>query len=89
MRGCAKTPTLEYPDGNNLQIVVLHFEGITIDGELMLSEESSDIRYFSQEETDELQIGPLDQKRMLDGFSQAKNTIICDDFVSFSTNDHK
>ena len=28
---------LEYPDGNKWQLVVLHFEAITIDGELALS----------------------------------------------------
>ena len=74
--------TLEYPDGNNLQIVVLHFEAMSVDGEFTLGNETSEIGYFSQSEAEELQMNTLDQKRMIDGFALNKKTIICDDFIS-------
>jgi len=74
--------TLEYPDGNIWQIVVLHFEAIPVTGEFKLGDETAEIRYFSQSEANKIQMNSLDQKRMLDGFSRNKETIVCDDFVS-------
>ena len=73
---------LEYPDGNKWQLVVLHFEATMVDGELALSNETSEIRYFSRAEAENLQMGPLDRQRMVDGFSRKKHTVVCDDFVS-------
>ena len=71
---------LEYPDGNKWQLVAFYFEVIVIGGELALSEETTDIRYFSQSEAEKLELSPLDQQRMLDGFSRKEQTVICDDF---------
>ncbi len=42
---------LEYPDGNRLQLVVLHFEATAVDGNLRPSEESTDPQFFAQQET--------------------------------------
>ncbi|MCD4753712.1 MAG: NUDIX domain-containing protein [Anaerolineaceae bacterium] len=72
---------LEYPDGNKWQLVVLHFEAIAIDGVLALSNETSEIGYFSQSEAENLQMSSLDQQRMMDGFSRKELTVICDDFA--------
>ena len=72
---------LEYPDGNKWQLVVLHFMAKLIDGELTLSDETSDIKYFTQSEAENLQLSALDHRRVGDGFSRNEQTTICDDFV--------
>lgn len=72
---------LEYPDGNKWQLVVLRLEAVPINGEVAIRDETSDIRYFSHSEADNLQISPLDRKRMVDGFFRREQPVICDDFV--------
>src|ERR1051325_5735237 len=45
-----------YPDGNKFQIIALHFEVEVIDGELGLSNETTDFGYFTLEEIEQLEI---------------------------------
>jgi hypothetical protein len=79
--------TAEYPDGNILQLVVLHFEAIAVGGTLKVSDESTDAGYFTQDDVEDLSMSQLEKRRALDGFSQYVDAIICDDFVSFSEKD--
>jgi ADP-ribose pyrophosphatase YjhB (NUDIX family) len=72
---------LEYADGNKWQLVVLHFEALLVGGELELSQETSEISYFSQTEAEQLEMGPLSRQRMLDGFTRQEQPVICDDFI--------
>jgi ADP-ribose pyrophosphatase YjhB (NUDIX family) len=72
---------LEYADGNKWQLVVLHFEAVSIEGEISVSDETAEIRYFSQSEAEQLEMSPLDRQRMIDGFSGKEQAIICDDFI--------
>ena len=71
---------LEYPDGNKWQLVVLHFETKVMGGELALSNETSEIKYFTQTEAECLIMSQLDRQRVRDGFDRQKNTVVCDDF---------
>ena len=76
---------LEYPDGNNWQLVSFYFEVTVTGGELTLSEETTDIRYFSQSETKNLEMNPLDRRRIVDGYTGKEQTVICDDFYFSAT----
>lgn len=67
---------LEYPNGNRLQYVILHFEVETISGVLTLGEETIDLKFFSQSEIDVLQVHPLDRLRIADSFTKQKDTIV-------------
>ncbi len=71
---------LKYPDGNKWQIVVLHFEAEILDGELVLSEETTKLGFFSQSESLALPMNMLDRKRVSDGFANCAETLVCDDF---------
>ena len=71
---------LEYPDGNRLQFVVLHFEAEPIGGSLSRSDESSELQFFSQAETANLDIGPLDRLRITDAFTAQEAAIVRDEF---------
>jgi ADP-ribose pyrophosphatase YjhB (NUDIX family) len=71
---------LEYPDGNRLQLVVLHFEAESVSGELTPSEESSQVSYFTQAETLNLDLGELDRIRVTDSFMFQVTTIIRNGF---------
>lgn len=71
---------LEYPDGNRLQLVVLHFDAEPLDGDLSRSDESSELKFFSQTEAIQLDIGPLDRLRIIDAFTAQERAIIRDEF---------
>lgn len=67
---------LVYPDGNRWQLVVLHFEAELAGGSLRTSAESSELRYFSQAEMTDLQMGAMDRLRVEDAFADQQATII-------------
>jgi ADP-ribose pyrophosphatase YjhB (NUDIX family) len=67
---------LEYPDGNRWQLVVLHFETEVLKGELTTSNESTDVKFFTQNEAKNLDIGWLDRLRIEDSFASQKMTMI-------------
>ncbi len=71
---------LEYPDGNRWQLVVLHFEAKPVGGQLARSEEAVEVQYFSQSETEALNMGPFDRLRITDAFVLQDRTIIRDEF---------
>ncbi len=71
---------LEYPDGNCVQLVVLHFEAEPIGGKLGTSEETTDVKYFTQAETAGLDMGSLDHLRVIDSFAANERAIIHDTF---------
>jgi 8-oxo-dGTP pyrophosphatase MutT (NUDIX family) len=71
---------LEYPDGNRLQLVVLHFEATPVGGHLRPSEESLELQYFSQIEMVHLDLGPLDRLRITDAFADQETAIVRDEF---------
>jgi 8-oxo-dGTP pyrophosphatase MutT (NUDIX family) len=71
---------LEYPNGNRLQYVILHFEAKMISGNLTLGDETIDLKYYSQDEIANLQVHPLDRLRIADSFNESEQTIIHDMF---------
>lgn len=60
---------LVYPDGNRWQLVVLHFEAFAQNGDLTPNAEASEICYFTQSETANLELGRLDHLRIDDAFA--------------------
>lgn len=72
---------LEYPDGNRLQLVVLHFETEPTGGELRTSDETTELKYFTQAETLELEmIDGLNRVRIADSFTAQQTTIVRETF---------
>jgi ADP-ribose pyrophosphatase YjhB (NUDIX family) len=71
---------LTYPDGNKWQPVNLHFEAEIIDGELTINEEAVAFGFFSQIETENLDMHAMDRMRVHDGFAGKMETVIYDDY---------
>lgn len=72
---------VEYADGNKYQLVVLHFEAEQIGGNLEVSDETTELAFFSKSEIPILDMNELDRKRALASFTQNKETAICNDFL--------
>ena len=72
---------VEYPDGNRWQLVVLHFEAEPVGGALLAGDETTEVGYFTAAEAEQLDMNPLDRRRVLDGFARQTAAFICDDFV--------
>jgi len=60
--------------------MVLHFEAEQIGGSLSCSDESSDVAYFTQDETASLEMSSLDRLRVSDAFAGAQSAVIRDSF---------
>ncbi len=71
---------LEYPDGNAAQPVVLHFEAEIVGGELMSSDETTDLGFFLLSDIKNLDMHGMDRSRVLDGFTNKASAIIHDDY---------
>ncbi len=71
---------LEYPDGNCVQLVVLHFEAEPIGGKLGTSEETTDVKYFTEAEIAGLDMGSLDRSRVTDSFAVNERAMVHDTF---------
>ena len=71
---------LEYPDGNRWQLVVLHFEAAPIGGELGISDETTEMEYFSRAEVEHLDMSPLDRLRTTDAFAAHSTVVVRDAF---------
>ena len=67
---------LRYPDGNQLQFVIFHFEAQAVSGELALGDETIGLRYYSQAEINNLTMHPIDHIRIADSFAGCDQTII-------------
>jgi ADP-ribose pyrophosphatase YjhB (NUDIX family) len=72
---------LEYPDGNRWQIVVLHYETSIVGGNLCVSNETTEIEYFSQPEIINLSMNSLDRQRIIDSFEMKQETLVRDVFM--------
>lgn len=71
---------LEYPDGNSLQLVVLHFAAAPIEGELSVSPETSEVRYVSCEEIAHLDMSDFNRQRVEDAFADLPITRVREDY---------
>jgi len=65
-----------YPDGNKAHIVALHFEAEIIDGELGLSNETTDFGYFTLEEIEMLEMLGRHKERIIDTMANQSETFI-------------
>ena len=65
-----------YSDGGKFQIVALHFEAEIIDGELGLSDETSDFGYFTMEEVEGLEMLDRHKERIMDTLVNQKEAFI-------------
>jgi len=72
---------LKYPDGNCLQIVVLHFAAEPTGGDLSTSEEASEVGYFSRAEIEQMDISDWNRQRIDDAFAARTAALVRDDFV--------
>jgi 8-oxo-dGTP pyrophosphatase MutT (NUDIX family) len=65
-----------YADGNKFQIVALHFEVEVIGGNLGLSNETSDFRYFTAEEIQDMEIMGNHKDRIADTLANQREAFI-------------
>ncbi len=65
-----------YPDGHKAFIVAIHFEAEAIDGELGLSNETTDFGYFTLEETETLEMLGKHRERIIDSLRNQKEAVI-------------
>ncbi len=72
---------LTYPDGNEWQLVVLHFLAEKTDGNIAADDETIDVGYFTLEETSKMDIGGFDRQRIADGFAFRGRSLVRDSWV--------
>jgi len=72
---------LEYPDGNRLQLVVLHFAAEPVGGTLCTSEETTEVGYFSRADIERMDMGGFDRQRIDDAFAAQAAAFVRDDFT--------
>ena len=65
-----------YPDGHKAFIVAIHFEAEVIDGELSLSNETTDFGYFTLEETESLEMLGKHKERIIDSLRNQTEAVI-------------
>jgi ADP-ribose pyrophosphatase YjhB (NUDIX family) len=71
---------LDYANENRFQLVVLHFAAEPIGGHLRVSDETTDVGYFSREEIEQMEMSGFNRQRVNDGFAAQTATIVRDDF---------
>ena len=69
--GVYTTPNvvIEYPDGNRVQPVTLHFEAEILGGTLGLSNETTDYGYFTESDLEGLDLFPHHRDRITGSFT--------------------
>ena len=72
---------LEYPDGNRLQLVVLHFAAQPVGETLRTSEETTEVGYFSRADIERMDMGGFDRQRIDDAFAAQAAAFVRDDFT--------
>jgi len=72
---------LEYPDGNRLQLVVLHFAAQPVGGTLCTSEETTEVGYFFRADIERMDVGDFDRQRIDDAFAAQAAAFVRDDFI--------
>lgn len=65
-----------YPDGNKVQMVVLHFEAQVMGGELGLSNETTDFGYFTLSEIEGLEMLGRHKERIVDTLGNYPEALI-------------
>lgn len=65
-----------YPDGNKAQIVALHFEVEIKGGQLGLSNETTEARYFAREEIQGMQLFGRHKERVIDSLEKHPQALI-------------
>ena len=65
-----------YPDGNKAHLVVLGFEAEVISGELSLSNETTDVGFFSLDEIENMPMHGKHRERVEDAFSNQTEAFI-------------
>jgi len=65
-----------YADGNKAHIVALHFEVEIISGELGLSNETTDLGYFTMEEMEKLEMFGRHKERIIDTLASQSEAFI-------------
>jgi hypothetical protein len=71
---------LEYPDGNCLQLVVLHFAAKSLGGKLSSSPETTEVRYVPREEVERLDMSDFNRQRAADAFAAQATTFVREDY---------
>jgi hypothetical protein len=67
---------VEYADGNCFQIIALNFEAAIINGEIRLSDETIDIRYFLLTEIENMELVLDHKQRILDALTGKEAAVI-------------
>jgi 8-oxo-dGTP pyrophosphatase MutT (NUDIX family) len=67
---------VEYADGNRVQVVALHFAAEAVDGELRLSDETTDVGYFSHDEIARMDVMEPHLVRIDDSFARHPETLV-------------
>lgn len=65
-----------YADGYNAQIVALHFEAEVLNGTLGLSNETTDVGYFSLEEIEKLEMFGRHKERIMDTLANQQQAFV-------------
>lgn len=65
-----------YPDGNRIQSVVLSFEATPVGGELSLSDETTEVGFYSLEDVKTMGIPEHQTERIIDAFNRSESTVI-------------
>ncbi len=65
-----------YPDGNRFQSVVLSFEAVPVGGELSLSDETTEVGFYSLDEVKSMGIPGHQVERIFDAFKRLEHTIV-------------
>jgi ADP-ribose pyrophosphatase YjhB (NUDIX family) len=70
---------IEYPDGNRIQLVVLHFAAEPIGGNPSTTEEAIEVGYFTRAEMESMDLGDFDRQRVADAFAAQPIAFVRDD----------
>jgi len=65
-----------YPDGNKAHVVALHFEAEVTGGEAGLSDETSDIGYFTFDDIEGIEMLGRHKERIIDTMAKQIETFI-------------
>jgi ADP-ribose pyrophosphatase YjhB (NUDIX family) len=65
-----------YPDGNKAHIVALHFEAQVLEGKPLLSNETTELGYFTLEEVEGLEMFGRHKERILDTLEKRAEALI-------------
>ena len=65
-----------YPDGNKAHIVALHFEAQVLEGKPLLSNETTELGYFTLEEVEGLEMFGRHKERILDTLEKHPEALI-------------